>query len=103
MNHDAVIVEIARVLACYWRDNPNAADGTAGIARWWLPPGHAYADTQVEVALSLLVQAGLVAVSQAADRRVRYALRQGQLGALAALCESGVFPIEARQVRNGGI
>lgn len=92
MSNDVAIHEIARSVACYLCENPRACDGSQGISRWWLAPGHAYADAEIERALSLLVQWGLVRITSATDGRVRYAVRDGQLTALRALCQTGDAP-----------
>jgi hypothetical protein len=92
MNHDAAIQEIARGVACYLCQNPNACDEAQGIARWWLAAGHTYSDVQIELALSWLVRWGLVGAVHAADGRVRYAARERQLDDLKALCETGNAP-----------
>jgi hypothetical protein len=86
MIHDAEIREIARDVACYLCQNPDACDGVEGISRWWLTPGHVHTDAQVQRALALLVGEELLKVTRAGDGRVRYAMREGCVPALEALC-----------------
>jgi hypothetical protein len=89
MSHDAEIREIARDVACYLCQNPDACDGVEGISRWWLTPGHLHSDEQVERALARLVGEELLKVTRAGDGRVRYAMHEGCAQALGALCRAG--------------
>jgi len=64
VNHtpaDAEVEGIARELEKYVSLHPTAADTPDGIARWWLDRREQPALTQVEAALELLVEQGVLA------------------------------------------
>ena len=60
---------LARQLMMYTRDNPDACDSAAGIARWWLEPGQPVDMPALAQALDTLVAQEVFAERIATDGR----------------------------------
>ena len=70
MNAPDAVAIVLRDLRRHWQQHPQAADTSAGIARWWLAPAAREAD--VLAALQQLQHEGCVRPQAAADGRVRW-------------------------------
>lgn len=72
MRTDEVITALVRALAGYLRANPQASDTCEGARDWWLGRQGGATWQQVQEALDVLVNLGVVVRVQAADGKVRY-------------------------------
>lgn len=71
MRNSPATTDVVCALALYLRANPLACDSLEGIRRWWLA-AHAIAREQLEEALDLMMEQGIVEQIMAADGRLRY-------------------------------
>jgi len=71
MRPSSSTIDLVCVLALYLRANPLACDSVEGIGRWWLAP-HSVAREELELALDLMTEQGLIEEIVAADGRQRY-------------------------------
>ncbi len=67
MNHSTAIAIVAR-LAAYLRANPQACDGTDGIARWWFDPQDFIDKEALDMALQELMHHGALEALVVGDR-----------------------------------
>lgn len=79
------ISTLVRVLAGYLHANPQASDTCDGALDWWLGPENGATWQQVQQALEVLVNLGVVVRVAAADGKVRYRCRNTDTATLARL------------------
>lgn len=73
---------VARQLARYLAEHPEAKDTIEGILRWWLPEGHEHGAAEVQEALDELVRRGWVVERAFPPRRRLYGARAERLAEL---------------------
>jgi len=71
MRNSPETIDVVCALARYLRANPLACDSLEGIGRWWLAT-QGVLRKELEQALSLMMQEGLVEQIVATDGRMRY-------------------------------
>jgi hypothetical protein len=72
MDETNEVIDVVRQLALYLRRNPRACDTALGIARWWLAGSAHTQPALVDMALSRMVDLGVLECLPAADGRRRY-------------------------------
>jgi hypothetical protein len=73
ISKSARTVKLVYAIARYFRSHPQACDTLDGVAGWWLT-GALTAGPELEVALDILGNEGIVEAVHAADGRIRYRL-----------------------------
>jgi hypothetical protein len=75
---EASVAEIARAIADYVGDNPQAQDTLEGIIQWWLPEvEHKPRVAVIKQALDELVAGGLITAHKAKDAQILYRAARG--------------------------
>lgn len=72
MTPDSDLQALMGSLAGHWSRHPTASDDVEGIARWWFAEGPVVNLQNVEKALMMMKDQGLVECRVAADGRVRW-------------------------------
>lgn len=75
---EASVAEIARAIADYVGNNPQAQDTLEGIIQWWLPEvEHKPRVAVIRQALDELVAGGLITAHKAKDAQILYRAARG--------------------------
>jgi len=75
---EASVAEVARAIADYVGNNPQAQDTLEGIIQWWLPDvEHKPRLAVIKQALDELVAGGVITAHKAKDAQILYRVARG--------------------------